>query len=133
MYFHGNAEDVGLAYELLDHLRATLMVHVLAIEYPGYGVYPGSSKADRIISDAEHVFKFLTTSLGWNQRDIIIFGRSIGSGPAVYLASRMNPCALLLMSAYTSIRSVVKNIAGRVIQYLVKDRFKNATLMHDIT
>ena len=41
IYFHGNAEDVGLAYELMDHMRTTLMVHVLGVEYPGYGIYPG--------------------------------------------------------------------------------------------
>jgi acetyl esterase/lipase len=63
------------------------MVHVLAIEYPGYGVYPGSSKAPRILEDADNVFTYITEELNWNPRDIIIFGRSIGSGPAVWLAS----------------------------------------------
>jgi len=32
IYFHGNAEDVGLAYDLLEHLKNSLMIHVLAIE-----------------------------------------------------------------------------------------------------
>jgi hypothetical protein len=41
MYFHGNAEDVGLASELLDYIRSLLKVHVLAMEYPGYGIYEG--------------------------------------------------------------------------------------------
>ena len=39
MYFHGNAEDIGLSYEMLDHLRGALKVNILAVEYPGYGVY----------------------------------------------------------------------------------------------
>jgi len=39
LYFHGNAEDLGLAWELLDHIRSSLKVHVLAMEYPGYGIY----------------------------------------------------------------------------------------------
>jgi hypothetical protein len=41
IYFHGNAEDVGLASELLDYVRTLLKVHVIAVEYPGYGVYDG--------------------------------------------------------------------------------------------
>jgi len=45
IYFHGNAEDVGLAFELLDYIRSLLKVHVLAVEYPGYGVYPGQADA----------------------------------------------------------------------------------------
>ena len=31
LYFHGNAEDVGLAYDM--------QMHMLAVEYPGYGLY----------------------------------------------------------------------------------------------
>ena len=47
-----------------------------------------------------------------NHKDIFIFGRSMGSGPATELAALKDPGALLLMSAYTSIRNVVRHIAG---------------------
>lgn len=33
MYFHGNAEDVGLAYELLEHLKNTLKVSKFEINF----------------------------------------------------------------------------------------------------
>ena len=46
IYFHGNAEDVGLAMELLAFVKDMLKVHVLAMEYPGYGVYEGEPDAD---------------------------------------------------------------------------------------
>ena len=46
IYFHGNAEDVGLAMELLAFVKDMLKVHVLAMEYPGYGVYEGEPNAD---------------------------------------------------------------------------------------
>ena len=39
IFFHGNAEDIGISYEMLDHLRTALKINVLAVEYPGYGVY----------------------------------------------------------------------------------------------
>lgn len=39
LYFHGNAEDVGQSSDLLDHLMPTLKCHILAVEYPGYGIY----------------------------------------------------------------------------------------------
>jgi abhydrolase domain-containing protein 17 len=41
IYFHGNAEDVGLAQELLSNIRDLMKVNVLAVEYPGYGIYRG--------------------------------------------------------------------------------------------
>ena len=39
IYFHANAEDIVLSHELLDYLRVLLKVNVLAVEYPGYGLY----------------------------------------------------------------------------------------------
>ena len=39
LFFHGNAEDLGISYEMLDHLRSQLKVNVVAVEYPGYGAY----------------------------------------------------------------------------------------------
>jgi hypothetical protein len=45
LYFHGNAEDIGLAFDLLYMMGQKMEMHVLAIEYPGYGLYK-SSKPD---------------------------------------------------------------------------------------
>ena len=39
LYFHANAEDVILAHELLDFIKAYLRVNIIAVEYPGYGIY----------------------------------------------------------------------------------------------
>lgn len=40
IYFHANAEDIGLAYDsLLFDLRTNLQISILAPEYPGYGLY----------------------------------------------------------------------------------------------
>jgi abhydrolase domain-containing protein 17 len=42
LFFHGNAEDIGLAMDLLVFIRDMLQVHVIAMEYPGYGIYQHS-------------------------------------------------------------------------------------------
>lgn len=90
-----------------------LQVHVLAMEYPGYGVYKGDSSASQIALDATNVYDYLNVVLGVDESSIILFGRSIGSGPASLVASQKNPCALLLMSAFKSIRDIVSEQAGQ--------------------
>ena len=132
IFFHGNAEDIGLAYELLNHLRVTLQIHVIGVEYPGYGIYSGECNEDRVNQDALNVFSFLLTT-GIEASDIILFGRSIGSGPACYLASQLRPAALLLMSAYTSIRDAVKFIVGTYAQYFIKERFRNIDYIEKVS
>lgn len=88
LYFHGNAEDVGLSADLLDHLMPTLKIHILAVEYPGYGIYWTKEPSEKqIFDDALWVYDFITTEYGFGEKDIIIFGRSIGSGPATWVAS----------------------------------------------
>ena len=132
LYFHGNAEDVGTAYDFLRTLQRSVHVHVLAVEYPGYGIYRGTASEERVLADAESVFQFLTEDLEWPVEDVIIAGRSIGSGPACHLASRHRPCALLLISAFTSVRGAVKDMFGRLSQFLVKERFDNLEKMPDV-
>lgn len=39
IYFHANAEDIVLCNELLDYIRALLKINIIAVEYPGYGIY----------------------------------------------------------------------------------------------
>ena len=61
IFFHGNAEDLGISFEMLDHLRTALKINVMAVEYPGYGVYedPEGPSEEKIFSDAELVYNFV--------------------------------------------------------------------------
>jgi abhydrolase domain-containing protein 17 len=45
-------------------------------------------------------------------QNIIVFGRSIGTGPAAYLASKYDCSALVLFSPYKSVRSVAQEHVG---------------------
>jgi len=39
IFFHGNAEDAGIAYEFCYRLRNELCLNILIMEYYGYGIY----------------------------------------------------------------------------------------------
>jgi len=132
LYFHGNAEDIALTQELVQVLQEQLMVHAIVMEYEGYGVYEGKTTAERILQDAELVYHYVLNVIGYQPNDIILFGRSIGSGPASYLASKYQVNSLILMSAFTSLRAVVRGFVGPLFQYLVADRFQNKECMYKV-
>jgi abhydrolase domain-containing protein 17 len=89
IYFHGNAEDIGLAFDLLYMFGTKMRMHVLAVEYPGYGLYKGSKPDEmKMRADADTIYDYLTTVVGIKEQDVILWGRSMGSGPSSYLASR---------------------------------------------
>ena len=61
VYFHGNAEDVGISYEFLVKLSVTFKCSILAVEYPGYGVYrTESANAETILTNSHLIMQFLT-------------------------------------------------------------------------
>lgn len=113
VYFHANAEDIGLAFDLLHAIGQRLRMHVIAVEYPGYGLYKTSVAGEQQIKeDSVIVYDYLTIVCGIPQDSICLFGRSMGSGPTSYLASIRKPHALILMSPYTSIKNAAKSILG---------------------
>lgn len=94
LYSHGNAEDLGQILPLLDQLRTYFQVNVCCYDYTGYGLSksavdgkacPAPSQ-ERVYADAEAVWEYLI-SLGILPENIVIYGRSLGSGPACHLAS----------------------------------------------
>eukprot|EP01022_Parablepharisma_sp_SALTPOND_P001938 TRINITY_DN108020_c0_g1_i1.p1 TRINITY_DN108020_c0_g1~~TRINITY_DN108020_c0_g1_i1.p1 ORF type:complete len:349 (+),score=26.56 TRINITY_DN108020_c0_g1_i1:123-1049(+) len=125
LYFHGNAEDIALTQELAEVLQEHLRIHVIVMEYEGYGVYEGKTTAEQILQDSELLFHYIINVIGYSPSDVILFGRSIGSGPAAYLAGKYKVHSLILMSAFTSLRAVVKGFVGPFLQYIVAERFPN--------
>lgn len=95
------------------------------MEYPGYGLYIGEPSAERMLKDAEILFDYLVDKMGIEPQNIFLFGRSIGSGPATYIAARRTPGAMFLMSPYTSIKDVAKGIVGKLGELMIAERFRN--------
>lgn len=132
LFFHANAEDLGKIYDFLDIIRCVLEISIFAPEYPGYGLYKGSPTCKKILSDTTLILNFIQEVLHIPQENIIIIGRSIGTGPASFLAGQ-NCSGLILLSPYTSLRMLIKSLAGSIMQYLVKDQFKNIEYLKKVS
>lgn len=97
----------------------------MAVEYPGYGLYKSQKpNSNLILEDAVAVYDYLIKKVGYKEKNVILLGRSIGSGPACYLAGIRNPGALIMMSSFLSLRSVVKDHVGS-LHNILKERFNN--------
>lgn len=132
LFFHGNGEDINNSLELCSHICDQLYCHVIAMEYPGYSCFQGTPSEDTILKNAMTVYKYMINQLNINPQDIIIIGRSIGSGPAVWLASKRDVGAQILISAFTSIKDTVYWYAGYLASLIVKDRFDNKSRIKNV-
>lgn len=127
MFFHANAEDLGLVYNFCTVLRDMFQVNVLAVEYPGYGICPGTPTEAGIIANAESAMEFATETLNVAHNDILILGRSLGTGPAISLAARYEVAGVILVSPFASIKELFERHVGR-LAHLLEDRFQNLVL-----
>jgi len=68
----------------MNYIRRETGFNLLAMEYPGYGINWdwGLCTADLIMSDAKSMLKFVNNQLNIQNQDIIIVGRSMGTGVA---------------------------------------------------
>eukprot|EP00930_Biecheleria_cincta_P018338 TRINITY_DN14323_c0_g1_i1.p1 TRINITY_DN14323_c0_g1~~TRINITY_DN14323_c0_g1_i1.p1 ORF type:complete len:417 (+),score=71.76 TRINITY_DN14323_c0_g1_i1:107-1357(+) len=133
VYFHSNGEDAGLAYPFAAGLKKILEVHVLVMEYPGYGLCPGKPSEESLHAVADLAFEFATKVLKVPPGDVIVLGRSLGAALAVRLAQRWNCHGLVLVAPFLSLVRAVGQFVGQdVAKYLVSDLFCNQTRIQDV-
>jgi len=103
LHLHGNAESANYSGQFA-HAKALrdLGFHVLAFDYRGFGASPGEASEQNVYEDAEAAYQFLVRQ-GIRDNRIILWGHSLGSGPAVELATRHAVAALVLFGAFTSV------------------------------
>jgi abhydrolase domain-containing protein 17 len=127
LYSHGNAEDLGHIRFVLEELHAAGFA-VLAYDYRGYGLSsPVRTTAARASEDIEAVYHFAVHSLGIPPRELILHGRSIGSGPTLELAARYPAAGVVLESAFTTANRVVTHVP-----LLPFDRFHNLAVVRQL-
>jgi pimeloyl-ACP methyl ester carboxylesterase len=122
IFAHGNGELIDF---WPDELRpfTELGVGVLLVEYPGYGRSEGSP-SERSITDAfVCAYDHLAAKKNVDSSRIIFVGRSIGGGAVCALAGKRHPAAIILMSAFTSVRSFSSKYF--VPGLLMRDPFDN--------
>lgn len=103
---HGNAENM---YHSISVLRALAEkgYTVAAVDYPGYGLSDGKPDEDGCYRVVHRLYDWLLKERGFEPKDIIVNGFSIGSGPATELASKREVGALVLEAPFLSAPRVV--------------------------
>lgn len=101
IYFHGNTRSIkGWSKYARDFTRHGY--DVLMIDYRGFGKSTGKRTEENLKKDAQYVYNRMRFDLGYPEHQIVVYGRSLGSGFAAKLASANRPKMLILDAPYYS-------------------------------
>ena len=89
--------------DISDNANANFVL----MNYRGYGASEGTPSESALFNDALFVYEALANSTAHNGK-IVAFGRSLGSGVAVYLSTHRRIDALVLVTPYDSVRNVAR-------------------------
>jgi pimeloyl-ACP methyl ester carboxylesterase len=105
IYFHGNKHHLQryLPYtkKFIEHNYAVLMP-----DYRSYGKSTGKLNEELFLSDSKHFFDYLIKN--YPEKEITIYGRSLGTAPATWLASQVNCKQLILEAPFCNMNDLSK-------------------------
>lgn len=105
-YHHGNSGNLEYwGTKAIDFVQKGF--DVLMYDYRGYGKSSGKIKNEKMLfADAAVIYKEILYD--YKERDIIVYGASLGTGIATYVAYNNNPNKLILETPYFNFYDVAK-------------------------
>ena len=131
LFFHGNTGNLFNRVYKLNELNK-LNLNILIISWRGFSGNKGKPTEKNLYHDAEKAVKWLNTQ-GLNNKDIVLYGESLGTGVATELASKNNFGGIILESPFTSMVDTAKIYYPYLpVNLLLKDRFNSKNKIKDI-
>lgn len=119
IYFGGNAEEVSW---LVSSAGRYAGWSLLLLNYRGYGRSEGKPGEVEMFADAVQIYDYASSRAGG--AGVAVMGRSLGSGVAVYLATKRPVAGVILVSPYDSVENVARGVYPFLpISLMLKHRF----------
>lgn len=123
LYFHGNAGDLSrwgeFASDFTEH-----GYDVLIMDYRTYGKSTGAISENNLFDDADLFYKYALNS--YTEDNIIVYGRSLGTTFATFIASENNPKKLILETPFYNLEEIAqKRFPILPIKYFLKYQFSS--------
>lgn len=123
-FLHGNRGSIYQCRWVIEpFLKEGYDVWIM--DYRGFGKSVGRRSEAAMLADAQMVYKRILEQE--DEHDIIVWGRSLGSGFAAYIASGNSPKALVLETPYWSLPDAVRHSHP----YLLPFTFRYTLPTHD--
>ncbi|WP_419904257.1 alpha/beta hydrolase [Kiloniella sp.] len=129
--FHGNAGHTGDRLSKLKYFTE-MGFGLFQVEYRGYAGHDGTPSEEAFKADGLTALKWLDTQ-GYSKNNLIMYGESLGTGMAVWLAAQFPVKAVILEAPYSSIADVAQAKYWFLpVKYLLRDKWRSDLSILDV-
>lgn len=107
LFLHGNTGNASHRLPNAAQL-VRLGVHILLLDYRGYGLSEGTPTEEGVYADARAGLSYLIETCGIPEHRIVLFGRALGTAVAIDLARDRSLAGLILESSFPSGANVAR-------------------------
>ena len=132
LFFHGNAGSLSNRTYKLNHLK-NLDLNFLIIAWRGFNGNKGKPNEMGLYEDAKSAARWLNIK-GVPDKNIILYGESLGTAVAVEIAQNKKYGGIILESPFTSMVNMGKKYYPFLpVNFLLKDRFESYKKINKIS
>ena len=124
IFFHGNAGSLENRIHKLNHFQ-DMDINFLIIAWRGFSGNDGKPSEQGLYVDGESAINWLIKK-GVDEKNLILYGESLGTGVATHLAQNKNFAGVILETPFTSMIDAAKTFYPYIpVNLLLKDKFEN--------
>ncbi|MFH1052039.1 MAG: alpha/beta fold hydrolase [bacterium] len=128
-YHHGNAGSLAGWGEVGEYFLQ-YGYDALIYDFRGFGKSTGIKSESGFYKDAQFIYNVLKKE--YEEKDIVLYGRSLGTGIAAYIASKNNPGSLILESPYYNYIELKKVHFSMIPSFVMRYSFPTNEYIIDI-
>lgn len=131
LYFHGNAGHLAdWGWVMQDYVQRGY--DAIVMDYRSYGKSTGKIGEKELYSDAQLFYEY--TEKHYDEKEIIVYGRSLGTTFATYVASKNKPSKLLLEAPFYNMKSLAQNMFPVFpVSWVLKYPFRTDRFIVEVT
>jgi uncharacterized protein len=123
IYYGGNGEEVSWNVWQFEQLKTRSF---LLMNYRGYGDSEGKPGEQAFYHDALALYDHMVATESVAPEQIVLMGRSLGSGVATWVASQRRVAKLILVTPFDSLTEVAsRHFPWLPVSWLLKHRFES--------
>ncbi len=124
IFFHGNAGSLENRIHKLNHFQ-DMNINFLIIAWRGFSGNKGNPSEQGLYEDGKSAIDWLIKK-GVSEKNLILYGESLGTGIATHLAQNKNFAGVILETPFTSMIDAAKKFYPYIpVKLLLKDKFEN--------